>query len=111
MKRTVIQIARIRLGDVEAGDVINLRPDAEHGWFPVKMIRRLPSGDLVATGENTADNVKATPWDLVGIQVAKQVDIPAPSRVVEEPTGRMDVPLQGDDNNAAAERVPAASPS
>lgn len=110
MKRTIVQIARIRLGDVQPGDVINLRPDAEHGWFPVKIMRQLPSGDLVATGENSGYNVKATPWDLVGIQVLKVVDMAAPAST--RPAGAtVDVRLPHDHDRVEAARLSATSSS
>lgn len=76
MQRTIVQIARIRLADVRPGDVINGRPDDEYGWFIVRLVRQLPSGDLVASGESTNQSAKGSPVDLVGIQVTKTVDIP-----------------------------------
>lgn len=108
MRRTIVQVARIRLGDVEPGDIINGRPDTDHGWFVVEMIRELPSGDLVVTGASTADNVKATPWDLVGIQVTKKIEIP--SAWSEETRSEViHIPLPDDHDRAATERVPATT--
>ncbi|MEM7285816.1 MAG: hypothetical protein AAF480_05645 [Actinomycetota bacterium] len=76
MHRTIVQIARMRLADVRPGDVITGHPDDEFGWFVVHVVRQLPSGDLVASGESTSQSVKGSPVDLCGIQVTKQVDIP-----------------------------------
>jgi len=75
-KRVVIQVAHVRMGDLRVDDVVNGKPAAEQGWFRIQMICQLPSGDLVATGETTAYSLKGSPWDLVGIQVAKRVDLP-----------------------------------
>lgn len=76
MQRTVVQIARMRLANVRPGDVISGHPDDEFGWFVVRGLRQLPSGDLIASGEATNESVKGAPVDLVGIQVTKLVDIP-----------------------------------
>lgn len=75
MQRTVVQIARIRIGDLERGDVVNGNPDAEVGWFVVATKRELPSGELVVTGESSADSVKGRSLDLVGVQVTKRVEV------------------------------------
>lgn len=76
MQRTVVQIARMRLANIRPGDVINGHPEEEFGWFVVRGVRQLPSGDLIASGESTSQSVKGSPVDLVGIQVTKVVDIP-----------------------------------
>ena len=76
MQRTVVQIARMRLADVRPGDVISNHPEEEFGWFIVRNLRQLPSGDLIASGETTSQSVKGSPVDMVGIQVTKSVDIP-----------------------------------
>lgn len=80
MQRTVVQIARIRIGDLERGDVVNGDPDAEIGWFVVTNKRELPSGELVVSGEAAADSVKGQALDLVGVQVTKQVEVQAPKQ-------------------------------
>ena len=77
MKRTVVQIARVRLADLRQGDVVNGHPEHEHGWFMVQALRQLPSGDLVASGDTSTQAVKGQPFDLVGLQVTKEVDVPA----------------------------------
>lgn len=76
MQRTIIQIARMRLADIESGDVVNPNPEDELGWFEVQVIRQLPSGELIASGKTQTQSAKGTPWDLVGVQIAKQVDVP-----------------------------------
>lgn len=75
MQRTVVQIARIRIQDLERGDVVNSDPDAELGWFMVLTKRELPSGELIVSGESTTDTVKGRSFDLVGVQVTKQVEV------------------------------------
>lgn len=85
MQRTIVQIARIRLADLEPGDIVNGHPDDEFGWFEVRVLRQLPSGDLVCTGDAATQSVKGSPWDLIGIQVTKQVDIPQAEFAEETP--------------------------
>jgi hypothetical protein len=82
MNRTIVQIARIRLIDVQPGDIVSGRPDDEFGWFEVHVVRELPSGDLVANGPASTQSIKGSEWDLVGIQVAKQVEIAESPQVV-----------------------------
>ncbi len=77
MQRTVVPIARIRIGDLERGDVVNGRPDAELGGFMVLTKRELPSGELVVSGESSSHTVKGHALDLVGVQVTKQVEVQA----------------------------------
>ncbi len=76
MERTVVQIARVRIADLRHGDVVNAHPEHEHGWFVVQAVRQLPSGDLVASGDTSIQAVKGQPFDLVGLQVTKTVDLP-----------------------------------
>lgn len=86
MQRTIVQIARIRLIDVRVGDIVSGRPDEEFGWFEVMELRELPSGDLVASGSASTLSVKGSRWDLVGVQVAKTVEIPGAQRLAATPT-------------------------
>lgn len=92
MERTIVQIARIRLGDINVGDIVSGHPEKESGWFQVRVLRKLPSGELVAGGSASTESVKGSRWDLVGVQITKQVNIapapiPAPSHpeAVEAP--------------------------
>ena len=78
MQRTIVQIARMRLADIGVGDIVNGHPDREHGWFRVQVVRRLPSGELIATGAISTETVKGSRWDIVGVQITKQVDVPEP---------------------------------
>jgi hypothetical protein len=76
MQRTIVQIARMRLADLQPGDVINSNPEHELGWFEIQVIRQLPSGELVASGQIQTQTAKGMPRDLVGVQITKQVDEP-----------------------------------
>ena len=75
MERTNVQIARIRLGDINVGDIVNGHPEKESGWFQVRVVRKLPSGELVAGGASSTESVKGSRWDLLGVQITKQVNI------------------------------------
>ena len=81
MSRTIVQVAKVRLMDLEVGDVINAEPDALKGWFTVEDIRRLPSGELNATGAGTRHSVMGSDHDMVGVQATKIVAGPAQSTV------------------------------
>ena len=76
MQRTIVQIARIRLGDVQPGDIINAKPEDEIGWFEIQVLRQLPSGELIANGATQAQAAKGMAWDLVGVQITKQIEMP-----------------------------------
>ena len=82
MQRTVVQSARMRIADLEVGDVVNGHPEEEFGWFEVQTIRQLPSGEIVANGRSSAQAVKGSPYDLIGVQFTKVVEVkqPAPAQ-------------------------------
>lgn len=74
VQRTIVQVTRMRIVDLEIGDIVNSDPTATTGWFPVEEIRRLPNGDINVTNAATRDSVMARDWDIVGVQVTKRVD-------------------------------------
>lgn len=78
-QRTIVQIARMRLADVTEGDVVNGQPDNEHGWFEVCEVRELPSGERVAAGAASTQSVKGSTWDLLGVQIAKAIEVADPT--------------------------------
>lgn len=75
MQRTIVQITRMRISDVVEGDVINNDPDGTRGWFEVGVIRRLHDGTLSLCSENGRNSCNGSESDIVGVQVAKVVDI------------------------------------
>ena len=45
-QRRFVKVARMRIADVEEGDVVNARPDSEEGWFAVAKKHRLFNGQM-----------------------------------------------------------------
>ena len=74
MQRTFVRIATMRILDLAVGDVVNREPDARSGWFVVEDIRRLPSGEINVTNAASKRSVVGAPHDIVGVQVAKNVE-------------------------------------
>lgn len=77
--RTIVQIARMRLADITKGDTINGQPDSEDGWFEVRSVRALPSGERVVAGKSSTQSIKGASWDLIGGQIAKNIEVADPT--------------------------------
>ena len=77
MVRTIVQVIQVRMRDVPPGDVINKNGDDVRGWFLVKDIQELPSGDIAVLAESDKNSINGGAYDLVGVQIAKAVEVPA----------------------------------
>lgn len=67
--RSKVEIVRIRVADVESGDVINRRGPEKDGWIEVDRVQVLDSGDLVVHDVQDRDSFTATSYDLIWMQV------------------------------------------
>lgn len=76
MVRTIVQVIQVRMNDVQPGDIVNKNADASVGWFLAKDVEELHTGDIVVVAEVEKDSINGAPYDLVGIQIAKQVQAP-----------------------------------
>ena len=77
MVRTIVQVIQVRMRDVHPGDVINKNGDDARGWFLVKDIQELPSGDIAVIAESDKNSINGGAYDMVGVQIAKAVEVPA----------------------------------
>ncbi len=77
MVRTIVQVIQVRMRDVHPGDVINKNGDDVRGWFLVKDTQELPSGDIAVLAESDKNSINGGAYDLVGVQIAKAVEVPA----------------------------------
>jgi len=77
MVRTIVQVIQIRMSDVQPGDIVNKNADSAHGWFVAKDTQELHSGDVAVLAESDKDSINGGPYDLVGVQIAKQVNAPS----------------------------------
>ncbi len=78
MRRTILQFAKMRLVDLDVGDVVSQDPDAATGWFTIDEIRRLPNGDLNVTNVSAHGSLMGSDNDVVSVQVPKVVDLGTP---------------------------------
>ncbi len=82
-ERQFAKVARMRLLDVQVGDVVNKFPDSEAGWFVVAQITRLFNGELQVADFGQDKAVSGSDYDMVGVQfvgavkVEPQPEIPA----------------------------------
>jgi hypothetical protein len=67
--RSRVEIVRIRVADVESGDVVNRRGPEKDGWIEVDRVQELDSGDLVVHDVHDRDSFTATGYDLIWMQV------------------------------------------
>lgn len=77
MVRTIIQVIQVRMSDVQPGDVVNKDYESASGWFVAKDTQELHSGDIAVLADSDKDSINGGPYDLVGIQIAKQVNAPS----------------------------------
>lgn len=63
--------------DVCPGDIINKNLDDSKGWFQVRDTEELHTGNVAISADSERDSINGAPYDLVGLQIAKQVEAPA----------------------------------
>ena len=76
MQRTLVQVMQVRMADLHPGDIVNKNHDDARGWFEVKQINDLPNGGIVVEAATEKDSINGGPYDIVGVQVTKGVEIP-----------------------------------
>ena len=76
MQRNLVQVARIRLGEVVPGDVVNRQSEASQGWFLVGIVEQLFDGNLNISDAFRRQSFSAMPHDICGVQSLKVVDLP-----------------------------------
>ncbi len=78
MARNIVQVARMRMCDVVAGDVVNRVPDATGGWFQVGIIETLFDGKTQFSSGDRRTTLSGEPWDICGVQVIKPIEMELP---------------------------------
>lgn len=64
------------MADLQPGDVINKNHDDARGWFEVREVEELHTGDILVHAFSEKDSINGAPNDIVGVQLAKVVEIP-----------------------------------
>ncbi len=76
MQRTIVQVMQVRMSDVLPGDIINKNHDDPRGWFEAKELHELPNGGVAVIAHSDKDSINGGPYDIVGVQLAKVVEVP-----------------------------------
>lgn len=76
MQRTIVQVMQVRMADLVPGDIVNKNHDDARGWFEVKELSQLHNGGIAVLAHSDKDSINGTPYDIVGVQLAKVVEIP-----------------------------------
>lgn len=76
MQRTIVQVMQVRMSDVLPGDIVNKNHDSPHGWFEAKELQELHNGGVAVLAHSDKDSINGSPHDIVGVQLAKVVEIP-----------------------------------
>ena len=76
MHRTLVQVVKMRMGDLLVGDVINKNPDDPRGWFTVHELQELPNNGLAVLASTSKNSINVSPDDIVGVQVRQTVELP-----------------------------------
>ena len=71
--RSKIEIVQIRAAEVQAGDVVNKRGPNRDGWVEVLKLEQLENGSYVVHDETGKDSFTAVGYDLVWLQVAREL--------------------------------------
>jgi hypothetical protein len=67
---------QVRMADLHPGDIVNKNHDDSRGWFEVNEIHELPNSGIVVQAASEKDSINGGPYDIVGVQVTKAVEIP-----------------------------------
>ncbi len=76
MKRNFVKIARMRIEDVEIGDVVNRDPEKEVGWFEVERISVLFNGEIQLADRTSLITISGPYFTLVGVQFVAEAEVP-----------------------------------
>lgn len=74
-QRQFAKIARMRISDVQVGDVVNKYPESESGWFVAAQISRLFDGKLQVADFAQDQAVSGNDFDMIGVQFVAQVTV------------------------------------
>lgn len=67
---------QVRMSDLQPGDIVNKNHGDARGWFEVKELHELPNGGVAVQAASEKDSINGAPYDIVGVQVTKDVEIP-----------------------------------
>ncbi len=76
MQRTLVQVMQVRMSDLNPGDIVNKNHGDARGWFEVKELTELPNGGIAVQAASEKDSINGGPYDIVGVQVTKAVELP-----------------------------------
>lgn len=80
MQRTLVQVMQVRMTDLHPGDIVNKNHEDARGWFEVHEVQELPNGGIAVQASSEKDSINGGPYDIVGVQVTKAVEIPSEIR-------------------------------
>ena len=105
----------MRMKDVVVGDVVSRTPHEREGWFQVGVISRMFDGKLQVTDVAGDLAVSGSDFDLIGVQVITELELPVEEIVVAAASGfgggnRDDADAEAEDE-AEAEAESTASES
>jgi len=112
MERTVVHVAKMRMIDVNVGDIVTKDPESAKGWFRVELVKTLMNGDLALADAREQLSFTGGIHDLVGVQIHSihQLETPTdPPMPGEEMTDDAVEDESGDE--AAAEVAADAAPA
>ena len=76
MRRTMVQVMKVRMKDVFPGDVVNRNADEPRGWVEVVEVQELPNNGIVLAANSDRESINGNINDIVGVQVSKTVEVP-----------------------------------
>lgn len=76
VKRNFVKVARMRIEDVQVGDVVNRDPESELDWFEVAEITVLFNGNLQLSDHTALQTVSGSYYTIVGVQFVAPAEVP-----------------------------------
>lgn len=77
----------MRMKDVVVGDVVSRTPHEREGWFQVGVISRMFDGKLQVTDAPGNLAVSGSDFDLIGVQVVTELELPVEEIVAAAASG------------------------
>jgi hypothetical protein len=104
----MVQVVKMRMGDLLVGDVINKNPDEPRGWFTVHELQDLPNNGLAVLASTSKNSINGSPDDIVGVQVRQTVELPE-TQMYRDHVAAEAAAQAAEAAEAAAEAAPATA--
>lgn len=111
MRRTTVEIVKMRIIDLKVGDVVNTNPEALRGWFLVADIRPLTHGGFQISDTREKNSLHGEDNDIVGVQIESSFEQATTQTAASAPVASPAATPAPATAPAAAAAAPVSAPS